>query len=200
MSEHWDCVLPIPHDGPCQRPAASAGADPKPHGTANDRLRAESWTDPDRGFRVVPLQDVERELRLLYGIIEQLARAQGGPSVIDCPSEWHGTPCVLGPDCEYLYPRQGGPSVIDVEALAEASMLAEGSRRIDGRIPALHRERAERIAAEYARLTAPGPRHDAARLARAMNAAGLGVPVFDADPIEVEDAERVIAEYERDES
>lgn len=58
--------------------ATSRTNEPRTEGTANERLRAESWTDPDHGFAVVPLQDAERELNLLYGIIERLAEAAQG--------------------------------------------------------------------------------------------------------------------------
>ena len=41
---------------------------------------------------------------------------------------------------------------LDVDLLAEASMLAAGSHRINGRIPLLHEDRARRIADLYALL------------------------------------------------
>jgi hypothetical protein len=102
---------------------ATQTSEPRTGGTANERLRAESWTDPDLGFAVVPLQDAERELNLLYGIIERLAE------VAALPAE---------------------PAGLDMERLREAfTFLGSDDVLADGSIWTVD-EMAERVAAAYA--------------------------------------------------
>ena len=123
--------IPCPCDG---QAAVSAGADPEPH-----PIMAKYGLESMKGD---PLVILERHL------VNNHAATVGG---------WQLTAQRARERMEAAEARaQGGPSVIDVEAL-EAALWKLGLDVLNEYDPA---KRARMIAAEYARLTAPGPRHD----------------------------------------